>query len=204
MFHRVAAHCVRPRYAPTPPACPGGYSVRPTILTGWTNETLCDAAPVFQRAEGGAVLYRTRRGQRQDGSRTAWCVAPISYGRVNVLEICGSNGHDYTYSQISSPLPPDAPGYGWSVPSEDRETRWTGSTNGASVHIVAQLNGVSEADVAVAPCTDVRDGCDQMVTSGFMSCAVDFIPTGPMAGLCDRTCAFCDGPSGGYGGGTGR
>ena len=57
----------------------------------------------------------------------------------------------------------------------------------------AQLNGVSETDVAVAPCTDVRDGCDHMVTSGFMSCAVDFISTGPMAGMCDRTCAFCDG-----------
>lgn len=58
----------------------------------------------------------------------------------------------------------------------------------------AQLNGVGETDVAAAPCTDIRQGCDSMVASGFMSCAVEFSPSGTMAGSCDRTCGFCDGP----------
>lgn len=58
----------------------------------------------------------------------------------------------------------------------------------------AQLDGVGETDVGAAPCEDTRDGCDHMVSSGFMTCAADFSPTGGMAGSCDRTCAFCDGP----------
>ncbi len=57
----------------------------------------------------------------------------------------------------------------------------------------AQLNGVSEADVGEAPCGDVRDGCAHLIASGFMTCAIDFAPAGPMAGTCDQTCAFCRG-----------
>eukprot|EP01043_Picozoa_sp_COSAG02_P025582 COSAG02_NODE_1442_length_12573_cov_2.397485_12_plen_194_part_00 len=56
-----------------------------------------------------------------------------------------------------------------------------------------QLNGVAEADVGEAPCTDARDGCPHLLASGFLSCATDFSPTGPMAGACDQTCAFCRG-----------
>ena len=55
------------------------------------------------------------------------------------------------------------------------------------------LNGVGETSVGETPCEDVRDGCEQFVASGFMTCARDFAPTGGMAGACDRTCAFCDG-----------
>ena len=58
------------------------------------------------------------------------------------------------------------------------------------------LNGVGETAVAEAPCEDSRDGCDALIASGFMTCAADFAATGRMAGLCDRTCAFCDGPAG--------
>ena len=58
------------------------------------------------------------------------------------------------------------------------------------------LNGVGETAVAEAPCEDSRDGCDALIASGFMTCAADFAPTGRMAGMCDRTCAFCDGPAG--------
>lgn len=58
------------------------------------------------------------------------------------------------------------------------------------------LNGVGETAVAEAPCEDGRDGCDALLASGFMTCAADFAPTGRMAGVCDLTCAFCDGPAG--------
>ena len=58
------------------------------------------------------------------------------------------------------------------------------------------LDGAGETAVAEAPCEDGRDGCDALIASGFMTCAADFAPAGRMAGLCDRTCAFCDGPAG--------
>ena len=57
------------------------------------------------------------------------------------------------------------------------------------------LNGIGEVAVAEAPCVDGRDGCEHLVASGFMTCAADFAPGGGMAGSCDRTCAFCDGPA---------
>ena len=54
-----------------------------------------------------------------------------------------------------------------------------------------ELDGVGETTVAEAPCRDVRDGCDRMVSSGFMTCAADFSPTGALAGACDLTCGLC-------------
>ena len=59
-----------------------------------------------------------------------------------------------------------------------------------------ELNGVAEVPVGEAPCEDRRDGCAHLIASGFMTCASDFSPTGTNAGECDRTCAFCEGPSG--------
>ena len=47
VFGRVAAHCTDPSgYG----SCPGGADARP----GWTDATLCDGAPVYQRRGGGA------------------------------------------------------------------------------------------------------------------------------------------------------
>ena len=54
-----------------------------------------------------------------------------------------------------------------------------------------ELDGIGETTVAAAPCRDVRDGCDRMVSSGFMTCAADFSPTGALAGACDLTCGLC-------------
>ena len=58
----------------------------------------------------------------------------------------------------------------------------------------AQLDGVGETHIGEAPCVDTRAGCAHLINTGFMSCAVDFAPTGSLAGHCDATCAFCAGP----------
>ena len=107
----MAAHCTDPGGRGS---CPGGDYARP----GWTDATLCDGAPVYQRRGGGAVdgavLYRRRVSD--DGS-TYWLVGPSErladcYGRY-------AYGDSYYWSG-SNPGPssyaPDAPGYGWSDP----------------------------------------------------------------------------------------
>ena len=57
-----------------------------------------------------------------------------------------------------------------------------------------ELNGVGETAVGEAPCEDIRQGCSSLIAAG-MTCAADFAPSGMMAGQCERTCAFCDGPA---------
>ena len=114
MFHRVAAHCARGEY------CPGGLYARP----GWSDATLCDGAPVYQRAEGGPVLFRFSF----TGGAVRWAVGPSScvVGSreadidIGVLETC-TQGYFYYTSRArltsqSLLLPPDAAGYGWSDP----------------------------------------------------------------------------------------
>ena len=113
VFHRVAAHCAGGDY------CPGGASARP----GWSDATLCDGAPAYQRGgAGGAVLFRRNiRGEEIRGDPTAWIVGPSDcLGDCNpflnfyLSDIAGDIGPD----EIPQPsaLPPDAAGYGWSEP----------------------------------------------------------------------------------------
>ena len=131
VFGRVAAHCTDPMGWGR---CPGGDYARP----GWTDATLCDGAPVYQRRGGGAdgaVLFRWRWS---DGS-TAWLVGPST-----TLADCyggyGYNGNYYYFWSGSIPGPPsyapDAAGYGWSDPGG------YDSQNGEGpVHIVAGGGG---------------------------------------------------------------
>ena len=120
VFGRVAAHCTDPSGHGY---CPGGAHARP----GWTDATLCDGAPVYQRRGGGAdgaVLFRYRWSDGQ----TAWLVGPSDR-----LADC-FNGLSYYFMSGSIPGPPsyapDVAGYGWSDP---------GGYNG--VHIVAGGGG---------------------------------------------------------------
>jgi hypothetical protein len=126
VFRRVAAHCAGGD------SCPGGASARP----GWSDATLCDGAPAYQLAGGGAVLYR----RMNSGGSTRWYVGPSDR-----LGDCNPNGIRYYYysatlSGISgsnlqpSALPPDAAGYGWSDPGG-----YDGG--GGDVHIVAGDGG---------------------------------------------------------------
>eukprot|EP01043_Picozoa_sp_COSAG02_P033912 COSAG02_NODE_2341_length_9104_cov_2.666185_4_plen_347_part_00 len=122
VFRRVAAHCAGGRY------CPGGASARP----GWSDATLCDGAPAYQLAGGGAVLYRY---MDSDGS-TRWVV-----GASSALGDCSSNYYNSDYLSAvsgSNPQPPswppDVAGYGWSDPG--------GFSSGHGVvHIVAGDGG---------------------------------------------------------------
>ena len=120
VFHRVAAHCAGGDF------CPGGRYARP----GWSDATLCDGAPAYQLAGGGAVLFR----YMDSGGRTQWLVGPSS-----ALGNCYPNSIYYTSAWLSgisgsnpqpSALPPDAAGYGWSEPG-----------GYYSVHIVAGDGG---------------------------------------------------------------
>jgi hypothetical protein len=125
VFHRVAAHCASGR------TCPGGDLARP----GWSDATLCDGAPAYQRAGGGAMLYHYG---------TYWAVGG-SGTDSSALGDCQSAGRQYYSSkeisgsdQQPSPLPPDAAGYGWSDPGGyEYGTR---NTDGA-IHIVAGGGG---------------------------------------------------------------
>jgi hypothetical protein len=79
VFHRVAAHCAGGRY------CPGGASARP----GWSDATLCDGAPAYQLAGGGAVLFR----RMLSGSSTRWWV-----GDSDRLGDCSPDYSNYYYT----------------------------------------------------------------------------------------------------------
>ena len=93
---------------------------------GWTDERLCDGAPVYQR-EGdanGAVLFRIIWEQGYPDEATYWVVGPRSN-----LGYCFSDMDTRRYYYTSSSIAgeaaaPDAPGYGW-------------SENGEGIHIVA-------------------------------------------------------------------
>jgi hypothetical protein len=105
IFRQVAAHCVRGGH------CPGGANARP----GWTDATLCDAAPVYQREVGGQPddqwLFRY---MDSDGS-TEWIVTDDS----SILTRCRLGDHAFLYhSVVSASLAssPDAAIYGWSTP----------------------------------------------------------------------------------------
>ena len=137
VFGRVAAQCTDPTgYG----HCPGGDYARP----GWTDATLCDGAPVYQRQGGGAdgaVLVRWRP-RLEPTTRTFWVV-----GSSAALADCGgyyypSNSRNYCYGGYFSSVPipgppsyaPDAAGYGWSDPG--------GLDSGEGpVHIVAGGGG---------------------------------------------------------------
>lgn len=101
VFRRVAAHCAGGDN------CPGGASARP----GWSDATLCDGAPVYQLAgggaAGGAVLFRFMFS----GGRTQWFVGPSSH-----LGDCAGGNNYYVSDRLSAIWPPDAAGYGWSDP----------------------------------------------------------------------------------------
>lgn len=106
VFRRVDAHCVDHARG----HCPSGRHARP----GWTDATLCDAAPVYQRGADsyGPVLFRY--WDSSDGS-SVWGV-----GNSDVLADCDTVGHNFEYysrySDPSSGLPfssPDAAIYGW-------------------------------------------------------------------------------------------
>eukprot|EP01044_Picomonas_judraskeda_P006371 COSAG03_NODE_632_length_6618_cov_41.348366_2_plen_119_part_00 len=95
MFHQVAAHCAGGSYC-------------------GSDATLCGGAPVFQRAGGGAVLYR----YTTSGGYTQWYVGPSE--RLGDCEAPLTTALDagsslYSRSQPSH-LPPDVAGYGWSDP----------------------------------------------------------------------------------------
>ena len=123
VFHRVAAHCAGGD------RCPGGRNARP----GWSDATLCDGAPVFQRAGGGAMLYR----YMWSTDMTQWFVADsVALGNCNPdrdyyssRAISGSNPQP-------SLLPPDAVGYGWSDPGGYDDDHRHGT-----IHIVAGDGG---------------------------------------------------------------
>jgi len=126
VFHRVAAHCAGGDY------CPGGAGARP----GWSDATLCDGAPAYQLAGGGAVLYRVM----YSGGRTEWVVGPSDR-----LGDCTPSGYSHASAQLSgisgsnpqpSALPPDAAGYGWSEPGGYDDSYGEGA-----VHIVAGDGG---------------------------------------------------------------
>ena len=113
VFHRVAAHCA------------GGGSCG-------SDAALCDGAPAFQRAGGGAVLYRWT-----GGGYTNWFVGPSErLGDCNLDDyIYSSRGISGSNSQPSL-LPPDAAGYGWSDPGG-----YDNGGNEGTIHIVAGDGG---------------------------------------------------------------
>ena len=105
VFRRVAAHCTDT----TQGYCPGGVHAQPD----YTDPTMCDGVPVYQR-EGGLdapVLYRIG-----SSGFTYWIVGPSDR-----LGDCSDKGGYYT-SKVLIGLPspdesaPDAVAYGWSDP----------------------------------------------------------------------------------------
>lgn len=122
VFRRVAAHCTSGDY------CPGGQYARPR----WTDATLCDGAPVYQRQGGaadGAVLFRM---MYIDAGATVWFVGPS-----DKLGDCYSTNVVYSSNEgpLSGPYPPDSVIYGWSDPG-GYDTGGQGT-----IHIVAGDGG---------------------------------------------------------------
>ena len=124
VFRRVAAHCTDQAFG----RCPGGISAR----VGWTDATLCDGAPVYQReggAVGGAVLFQQMAGF---GSSYWWVEESSALGNCLAQQQLYSSSN----SGRVSPMPPDAAIYGWSDPGGYDSGR--GHDN---IHIVAGDGG---------------------------------------------------------------
>ena len=107
VFSPVPAHCTNNRRG----RCPGGVNAN-----GNTDSSLCDGAPIYQRADGTHVLYR---GNLTSSSYiyTVWYVADST-----ALDDCWGSTYQYPYldsDQKSGRLgsAPTAPGYsaggGW-------------------------------------------------------------------------------------------
>eukprot|EP01052_Picozoa_sp_SAG31_P024532 SAG31_NODE_2093_length_6459_cov_3.398585_4_plen_186_part_00 len=135
VFRRVAAHCV------SGDRCPGGRYAR----SGWSDVTLCDGAPAYQREGGDAVLLRSSWNGGRD---TQWHVVPSGS-----LENCDPNGNHngwYYYSSNTElplqqgsnmqPSSPDAAGYGWSDPGGHGSGN-VGYGDQGTIHIVVGGGG---------------------------------------------------------------